>query len=253
MMAPDFVAIDAADKGTYTKTLDYLYEAALRVVRRKQHEQYMTEIAGASASRAAPAQNKAGEGNKQACISCSKSGKCRFGDGCRYEHVSKGARRDRDAAGSAETGGKKGDGAQSSETSGKNECILFVWNGSCLYGERCKYVRPPQTGAGTRASAVPSIVVAATETEHSDPRWILDTGASVHLCGKAVNGQIIDLEPPVTLETANGQITVSDGVRIDIEGVGKGIPCAKMPCDVQALSIWATLRAGRVQFGLEAV
>lgn len=84
---------------------------------------------------------------------------------------------------------------------------------------------------------MPSIAVAARDAAHGEPRWILDTGASVHLCGKAISGERIDLEQPVMLETANGQITVRDVIRADIESIGKGVACAEIPRDLQALSI----------------
>lgn len=104
-------------------------------------------------------------------------------------------------------------------------------------GGRCKYLRPPSIGAAPRGSAAPSIAVAARDTNYSDKRWILDTGTSVHRFGKSVEGERVYLEHQVTLETANGHNTVSDGVRMDIEGVAQAIVCAKMPCDAQALSI----------------
>lgn len=108
------------EEGTHTNTLDYLYKAASRAARRKRQEQHMSEIVGTIASRAAPAQNKRDEGGRdeggrQTCISFSKSGKCRFGDQCRYEHISKKVHHASKALGSSEQGGKQGDAVQGAD------------------------------------------------------------------------------------------------------------------------------------------
>lgn len=231
-MPRQVVAFNAAPKGSPTKTLDYLYETALRVVRRRQQEANMTEIVGSTSNRAASAQPKGEDvGTEQHCISFAKSGKCRFGDLCRYEHVQKAGRRGKSAQCSADLGGKKTDKTE------RNECILFVRNGSCPFGGRCKYSHPTTPSAAGRSSGMFSIAMTAKDKKQVSDRWIIDIGASMHLCGSTTVGEQIALAEPVVLETANGQVKIQRGIRTNTAGIGKNLVCAEMPCDVQSLSL----------------
>lgn len=98
-------------------------------------------------------------------------------------------------------------------------------------------VHPPAGSRCRHQGLRLSLAVAARDTEKGQSRWILDMGASMHLCGQTTAGERTEVAHSIILDIASGQIDVRNGVCAGVEDIGRRITCAEMPCEVQALSI----------------
>ena len=72
-------------------------------------------------------------------------------------------------------------------------------------------------------------------------RYIMDSGSAFDIanldeCSMELLARVVNLDPALEMSTVNGQITVADGLKIEVPALRKGLEFALLPNSLSIIS-----------------